>query len=242
VHRLSRVFGCFVFTVITASGATITEAAPITALQYVKLGDGPGSTGGGEFFMTEVNANGSAMAGAWAFVTFCIQRTEYIDFSSVFQIEGVTTNAVSDPPINGGVNGKDPLDPRTAYLYTRFRDGSLPNYTYNYTPAFAAQHRDSANQLQIAIWMIEQEVRLGDGTGLWNPNNLYFVLANDAIANGQWSGLGMVRVLNLRYGSLSGTEAQDQLALVTPEPTSLMLLGSGLMFAASRIRRRSRRD
>lgn len=214
--------------VLTASAA---QASPILPGQFLKFADAPGTTGGGEFKVTQVNSNGSPVLGAWEFLTFCIQRTQYMDFSSVFAVQSVSTSAITDSAANGGVNGADPLDPRTAYLYTLFRSDALNGYVHD------NQH---ANELQIAFWMIEQEVKPGDGTGLWNVNNVYYTMATNAVNQGLWSGLGNVRALNIRYRTVNGTEAQDQLALVTPEPASLVLLASGLSLAAARIRRRPR--
>ena len=56
--------------------------------------------------------------------------------------------------------------------------------------------------------MFENELAMS----LANP---FVQLANDAVSDGVWSGIGNVRVMNL---SRRGVEAQDQLTLV-PEPS-----------------------
>jgi PEP-CTERM motif len=76
---------------------------------------------------------------------------------------------------------------------------------------------NSANQLQQAIWFIEQE-SLG-------ASNTFVALATPAVGSGEWSGLGPVQVINLVYPD--GRYAQDQLVLV-PEPGILILLGLAL--------------
>ena len=57
-----------------------------------------------------------------------------------------------------------------------------------------------------------------------DTTNVFVVMANNAVASGQWQGIGNVRVLNLSNGA--GTEAQDQLTLV-PEPATSALLALG---------------
>jgi hypothetical protein len=209
--RPSLVSAMFVVCFCGMSAST-ANADSVAVNDLVRFADGAGTTGGGEFLVTINDIE--------QFITFCLQRTEYIDFTTTFVVGGVSTSAMTDAIANGGdaVTGHDPLSPQTAWLYTQFRANTLAGYDYA-----GAGRWQSANALQNAIWWFEGELAS-------NPNNLFVMAANAAVAGG-WTGLGQVRVMNLYFPD--GREAQDQLALV-PEPATLSLVGVGVAWAVRR--------
>jgi len=155
-------------------------------------------------------------AGAGNFLTFCLELDEFLSPN-----EDYTVSFSSEAKYNGGA-GADPLDPRTAFLYTAFIDGSLPakaaaaSFTWNYGTPGGSDSEGSA--FQDAVWFLEGEILSVSG--------LAQSLVNLANASG-WTDIGSVRVMNLWDGAIGTNPKQDLLVLV-PTPTA-SLAGMSLL-------------
>jgi hypothetical protein len=172
-----------------------------------------------------------------AFQTFCLERNEYF-YEGTTYTWMLNTGAVYGG-LGGDVNGFDPLDPKTAWLYTKFWEGTLDSYGYDYD--FGTDRVASAGALQEAIWYIEGELPSD-----WSLSTQAQAFYN-AASNSGWTDTGKVYVLNLRNAD-TGAAIQDQLIIVdsfTPENfvplPAAAYMGGMLMagiFAISRVRRR----
>lgn len=168
------------------------------------------------------------------FQTFCIETDEFVELGDTVYHATVNTEAIF-----GGANTDqgDPIDPRTAFLYTAFRQGTLTGYSYPSGPGREA----AAEALQQAFWFIE-----GESGG---ANNAFVALANAAVAPGgewftQWgaNSIGNVRALNIvlrdANGAVIDDTVQDFLTLI-PLPSAGGLAAIGLIGCGFGVRRRS---
>jgi len=205
------------------------QADSVAVGDAITFAHGAGTTGAGEFILT---VNGDP---ASRFATFCVNPWAYADTVSTFYVYQISDYAWwLDDNVGGDANGRDYLTSQTAWLYTKFRDGTLSGYDGS---------DNAADALQFAIWVLQSNFGSIDPDGAYAPLANYFIgLANQAVANG-FAGLGDVKVLNLRQAD--GSYAQDQLVLVpglpSPEPGSLALLGCGAAVLWASRRRATRK-
>jgi len=158
---------------------------------------------GGEFKVTvnpwssplPIPAMGAGVqVGGSGFQTFCLERSEFFD-------PGTAYYASIEPwAILGGLSGQDvsatqdSVDPMTAYLYTKFWDGTLAGSGYDYT---VAGRSASAGALQEAIWWIEGELPSSLLTDLSTQAQAWVNEAGLAVAGSWGKTIGQVRALNL---------------------------------------------
>ncbi|MCX5638055.1 MAG: PEP-CTERM sorting domain-containing protein, partial [Planctomycetota bacterium] len=137
------------------------------------------------------------------FNTFCVEGGEYFTPGTTYYVK------LDDAAIKGGTLTEDPLDPRTAWLYNGYLNGTFG------TPSFSLD-----NSIQAAVWMLEGELTA-------NMSNTYYA---QAMAQNP-TGIGNIRVMTLWSNEACTIHAQDHLVRVVPAPGALLLgsMGMGLV-------------
>ena len=174
-----------------------------------------GANGGGPFLLTDSTTGAS-------FITFCIETGTEFSPGNPYTVNSKSTILIPGDP---GVT--QPLAYGVAYLYSNYIAGTLQGYNYqtpNGVTSFTSSsgytnEANSANALQAAIWYL-----LGGSATIYPGAQLNgFVQLADAA---HWTNDGNVEVLNL---VIPGTDTPAQDMLAVPEPSTMLLIGAGLM-------------
>jgi hypothetical protein len=201
----------------------VVSAAEATSIQ---TGDQVRIIGldGGTLGAGPMKIDGPDLDTATDFVTFCLEIDEFITFNTTYYAK---LDMVAK---DGGAAGPspDPLDSRTAYLYSNYLASSLGAFGYT-------GDTNSKDGLQLAIWRIEQEVYRGND-GLYRRSDTNTVVANaaksakadllyNAATTNADGGFYNIQVMQL-WGSPTFTQnKQDLLIQVIPVPEAVSTLG-----------------
>jgi hypothetical protein len=202
--------------------------------------DGAGGVGnvrGGMFEVTinsvaglAANKLGGDIAVGVSFYTFCVEVTETVNPTSTYSFD------VNTASIHGGASplNPQPLASQTAYLYTQFRAGTLNSLVAG---GFSMASNNDVNALQDALWYFQNQLGVQDMldnvySSMSTKARAMIDLANAALLESSWVGIGNVRILNLGPNANN----QDQLALI-PLPGGAGLAAAGLMAIGVRRRR-----
>jgi len=228
-------------------GATASQAydGAVTVVSRAGIGNGGaaysgGPSGGGAFRVTAnaaldpkvlTGASSVAALNANQFLSFCIERNEFINYGGVYQVNlanGADKGGLGDADLNSLT--PDPISKSTAWLFRKFTDGTLS------TAASGFSYNDlGGNRLQAAIWFLENEIAdalpnssykyLVDAalaaTGILPTGTVYTAASYAAARIANSNGAYGVKVLNM-YTSPGGVLKyhQDLLVVVVPEPST----------------------
>jgi len=199
----------------------------------VVLGNGWGSPNPTQYYVDSPGAGTRNVQGTTnTFQTFCVERDETFQWSIPYEV------TISDAAIFDGSppTGSDPISKATAYLYRQFATGKLTGYDYDLT----GDRADKAEDLQKAIWTLEDDLNNGEIAG-WIRDALAAEFSEETHWKEDANGAYGVKVMNLwdvGFAGVEGHQRQDMLVLV-PTPAAVLLALLGLGSAGMKLRKHS---
>jgi hypothetical protein len=152
------------------------------------------------------------------FDTFCLEKSEYFYPGHTYKVSSIAPYAVNGG--GGAVNGQDPLNIATAWVYDSWLNGTLQaNYT--------------AGQVQNVVWYLEQEI-----SGLSSHEQALYnaAVAGGSAWNGDFHGVAVMNLDGIERGDFS--PAQSQLVRSSVPAPGAALLGIIGLAVVNRFKRR----